>query len=537
MDKIILKRLREQVASFIEELENYNKKHEFPRHERDYRFLEDFFIRFFEDRNYRASEVESEEYKNIMQSASEQFPATTLWNLCMDGRVLAVLVNGASAKIGSSVRVPGGILREFVYSQNGKLMLIEDSKFAFIMRRALERFKTKKIYEVYDSHIGCAARKAEELSHGKDPHDAGLLADVLFKREMAEATMDFVNKHYSDNVKIIPIQISFDPQKGFLYMGLETSNALAYAQENGGEFTKEVLDELVDKKLIISTEQLLEHALVSKLFKKYSFDLNWGSDYTNSAKNFWQSIAEMKKEILPVIYESLISIYPHLAGKGLDEKEELEERGILLLTSSFSGYLNNKYYLSDSPNKGISVYPYSIHREEGVKLSEGGYPPYKISMFVVFSLDEKNLPANTELAATLVRTNRKEKRVIDRSGNFSDAQEFSEAPVPVIVQEIVREKISDEEWQKLMAIEWKDMPEMWDTMTDNDFFMYLQKKTNMSIVAAGAINNLRKRMAMLFDPDQPTAAHLVLNYKVALPVIVGSNRKNYFLVPFVKLGY
>src|SRR5690606_36982889 len=103
--------------------------------EKDYIFLKDFYLRFLADRNTRSDDVSSTEYAQIKKLANEQFPAVTLWNFCMDGRVLSVLSNGASAGVGSSVRVPGGILREFVYGDDGKLMLLENSNFAFIMRR------------------------------------------------------------------------------------------------------------------------------------------------------------------------------------------------------------------------------------------------------------------------------------------------------------------------------------------------------------------------------------------------------------------
>jgi hypothetical protein len=44
-------------------------------------------------------------------------------------------------------------------------------------------------------------------------------------------------------------------------------------------------------------------------------------------------------------------------------------------------------------------------------------------------------------------------------------------------------------------------------------------------------------MAALYDPNIPLASRLIDQFKVALPTIIGKNRKNYFVVPFVKLGY
>lgn len=530
--------LKTQLTKFIGDLKAYNAKREYPRPEKDYRFLHDFYTRFFADRNKRADEVISSDYSRVKEIANAQFPATTLWNLCMDGRVLAVLINGASAGVGSSIRVPGGILREFVYGTNGKLTLIENSNFAFIMRRALKRFKTKKIFEVYDSHVGCAARKGEEMSHGKIPEDAGLLADVIYKKQMAEATIAFVQKHFSDSIWIVPIQTSFDPHSGFMYMGLETDAALAYAQEHGGEYTEEVIRELVEKERILSTEYLISQTGLENIFKKYVFPLEWQKKYSESARIFWENIEAFKNDAMPLFTKAVLTVYPHLKTENPEMQDELKERALLLLTNAYSGYLHNKQHIGTGTESNERYrYPYGVHREEGIKVSEGGYPPYEISMFVVFSLDIKNLPANIELAAGLVRSNRREKRVYDRSETYKSTEEFVEAPVPVVVQEIIREKVTDEEWEELGKVEWKDLPHNWNTLSDKEFFTYLQRKTNMSIAVANGINRLRERMAFLYDPEHPTSGHLVQQYKVALPVVVGINRKNYFIIPFVKLGF
>jgi len=532
--------LTKQVNGFIKKLETYNSTRQFPREAKDYSFLRDFYIRFLEDRNKRAAEVTSTKYAKVRALANAQFPFITLWNLCMDGRVLAVLINGASAGVGSSVRVPGGLLREFVYGEDGRLFLMENSNFAFLLKRALKKFKTKKIFEIYDSHVGCAARKGEEMAHGKIPQDAGLLADVIYKKQMAEATIEFVQKHFEEDIQIVPIQTSFDPHQGFMYMGLETTNALSFAKKNGGEYTEDVLKDLVSKKYIISTENLIYSLGLSKVFSEYAFVLDWKGKYTESAQSFWDNVASLKFKVLPQIKKELVAIYPELSGKSVDAKDELDERAMLLLTNAYSGYLNNKMQNIAShtaDNQDHTRYPYGVHREEGIKVSEGGYPPYDISMFVVFSLDKENLPASIELAATLVRMNRRERRVIDRSGVYADPQVFVEAPVPVVVQEIIREPISESEWELVSGVDWDDLPENWDTMSTPDFYEYLQTKTHVNIAIANGLNRLRERMAVLYNPVQPTSGHLIQHYKVAMPVIFGSNRKNYFIVPFVKFGF
>ncbi|MDP3941751.1 MAG: hypothetical protein Q8Q49_05600 [bacterium] len=537
MSKDLQKRLNAQVTLFITSLQEYNKKRQSRQPAENYRFLRDFYVRFFADRNKRATEIESTQYAEVKTLANMQFSAPTLWDLCMDGRVLAILVNGASSGVGSSLRVPGGILREFVRGTDGNLKLIESSNFAKLLERAFYRYGTDTIYEVFDSHIGCSARKAEELAHGYNALDSGLFADVVHKQEMGMATNDFVRRKFGHKKRAVTIQTSFDPHTGYIFMGLETKKALSYAEKHGKLFTTEILEDLLQSGTIISAAALAGGDKIGSIFQSHLFDLDWRGNYIESAKSFWKNIASMKKNVLPMITPQLIVMYPNL-NRSKEGREEIEERAVLFLTNAYSGFLNNKHgYSLSGPHKSSEHYPYGVHREEGVKVSEGGYPPYAISMFVVFSLDKKNLPAHIELASTLVRNNRREGRVFDRSGTFKDPVRFSEAPVPVVIQGVVRDTVANQEWEEATQIDWSDLPSNWDSMNASDFYTYLQSKGQISIALANGINRLREKMTVLYDPDNPTSSHLVEHYKVALPVIVGKNRRNYFIVPFVKLGF
>lgn len=538
-DTFITPQLIQQIDSLINSLKTFSQKSDQPIDPKNYIFLQDFYRRFFSDRNKRSVEVESAEYKEIIAFANSQFPAMTLWNLCMDGRVLAVLLHGASAKVGSSIRTPAGIFHEFVRGKNGKYSLLENSNFASLLEKALRRSKTKKVYEVFDSHIGCAARNAEQLARGIKAKDSGLFADVMHKKIMGEAVVAFVKKYYKKLGTVVPLQTSFDPSNGFIFMGLETDRALAYARERGEEYTSEVLEELVKKGIIISAQGIVQNEQIQKLFNEHVFVLDWKKNYVHSTKMFWENIAAMKDTARPLFKEIIIGVYPHLVHESNSKNSELEERFILLLTNAYSGFLNNKYYEQDMHNLDDEVdrYLYGSHREEGVKVSEGGHPPYDISMFVVFSNDTKNLPGHIELASSLVRNNRYEGKVIDRSKTFTDPYEFSKAVVPVVVQVTIRDSIDDKEWIKLSKLSWSDLSQDWNLMSDKEFFHYMQKKGDINIAVANGINRLREKMAVLYDIDQPVSAHLIEQYKVAVPVVIGSNKRNYFIVPFVKLGY
>ncbi len=534
---ILSKTLDAQIERFVGVLQAHNRKFPHPRPKKNYPFLSYFFKNFVADQNARALEISLPSYEKIKKLANQQFPVRTLWNLCIDGRVLSILAHGATAGVGSGVRVPGGMLREFVRGKDGKLFLAPDSDFAILLKRALQESKKNVLAEVFDSHIGCAARLAEEQLKGKDPLDDGLFADVSHKMQMAQASIAFAKHVFGDEKNLIVILTSFDPHSGFLYMGLETNEALIYTLNRGNNaYTQEILDRLTNFGKIISTEQLASEEEIEKIFSKYRFNLEWKTKYVKSATLFWEAIASMKKAVFPIIHKKLHRAYPHLTKNNTLAEIELEERSMLLLTNAFSGYLHNVE--GKGGGEGIHKhYPYGIHNEEGIKVSEGGYPPYDISMFTVFSFEEKNLPTSIQLAVALVRDNRKKVRIVDGSLTFTEVVEFTQASVPIVVSEIVRDFLSEREWEKLSAIDWKDMPETWDIMTDDEFYMYLHNKDIRQFNVALAINNLRRKMMVMYDMHSPISSRIIEQYSVALPIIVSRNRKVRFIVPFVKLGF
>jgi hypothetical protein len=320
-------------------------------------------------------------------------------------------------------------------------------------------------------------------------------------------------------------------------MGLETDAAIAYAKkvaeriESGGnegyqwQYTNDILEHLVTEEKIISTKYLVKDPTIEKILNVHIFTPDWQHTYVYSAKRFWEGVVACKPELTQILKEKLIHIYPHL--QEIKFKDELDERVMLLLTNLFSGYLLNH----------SGHYPYGEHREECVKVSPGGFPPYDISAFVVLSSDEKNLMSNIQLSVSLVRSNRKAQRVQDRSGLFSSLTAFVQAPVPIILQEIIREPLTNHEWDALANIDWEDLPNNWEKMSDVVFFRYLQKKGEVHIAAALAINNLRRRMSILFDPDHVTSERLVSQHITALPTVMDAGRRTHFIVPFVKLGF
>lgn len=535
--------VKQQIGQFLTLLEEYNAKRPSPRPREDYNFLRDFFPKFIDDNNKRIDEVESHEYKKALHLAQQQFPHKLFWVLCMDGRVLTILIYGGSAGIDDSIRVPGGILREFVRGRDGKFHLQKNTVYAQLLKRALDNSRTGAIAEIYDSHIGCAARKAEEASRGRYPADSGLFTDVLHKSQMLYAAWKFVQEEYKGAKRIFTIQTSFDPHTGFLYMGLATDDAIRYAKQHGNAFTQNVLRDLIKSGKIISAEEIAEDPAVKKLFMKYDFNLAWKTHYVESAQKFWQAVAAMKKDAFPLIKKELEAVFPHLRDtNSKDVQEELELRAMLLLANAFSGYLENKHPEILAGEKGKKTrhqYAYGVHEEEGIKVTEGGYPPQHVSTFSVFSLIEKKLPSHLELAALLVRSNRLEGRVQDHSGNFTDPKEFTKAPIPVVMQEIIRdERLTETDWKAAEEIDWTDLASInWDHMTYEEFDNYIESKGKIAQPIANAIIKLKRKMGIIFDAQRTISHHLVNHDQVVLPVLTDHTRRIHCVLPFIKLGF
>jgi hypothetical protein len=560
---LYLPAFRAQVESFISGLEAYNdlKPEHARRDPKNYAFLRQFLGDVFRERNARTYELETSDYLQTVALAQSEFPTPMYWVDCMDGRVLEVIKHGVSFGIGNSIRVPGGILREFVRGRDAKLMLMEKSAYADQLQFAFQ--KADVITEVFDSHLSCAARKAEEQTSGKDPHDAGLYADVMHKKEMAAALNRHVAEIYKGKKKAIAIQTSFDPHSGFMYMGLETEHALAYAkgmaagqaeiEDNDGdqsnrkvskpEYTDEVLSNLKNLGAIIDTQSLSQIPEIYRVFQEEcNFHIDWKKDYVGSAIRFWSAVESIKGQVAPIIRDQVINIYPHLNEP--ENATELDARVMLLLTNTLSGYLHNVHEMPEIEetveSEEQSRYGYGVHREQIIKVYEGGQPPYDISAFVI-NPGVRDLATNIELAASLVRANRKSQRITDSTGIFEDPSEFAEAVVPVIVQEIVRGNVSEDEWEQLTNIDWYDednpLPEDWDRMSSSEFYTFLTNHGVNNLSLAKGINNLRLRMAQLYDPNVPTSSHLIEQYKIALPTISGRNRRNRCVLPFMKSGF
>jgi hypothetical protein len=533
-------RIMPQAKHLLDNLEQVNKTRMYPRPPEEFEFLADFTQRYVNERFQRSLDVDSAEVREAADIANKMFPYPVYGVMCIDGRCQPPLVAGMMAKFGGFMRLPAADMNEFVMGRDGHLALLKKSHFAHQMDLTMNKHDVK--VELLDSHIACAARQLEEqTSTGLVPEDKGLMADVERKKEIGIALRNYVKERHPGK-HVLPIQFSFDVHNGFGYMGLETEPALKYAHQHGG-FTHDVLDHLYANGKIISTEKLVKLPEVNAAFQKWatSFDLNkdttegglnfdWSNRYRETANGYWKAINAMKNDLLPLIIDELLEIYPELRGKEEIVKKEVEERAMLIMANAFSGYLHNH-----------KKYQYAAHDESCVVVTEREHGPFAgDNSFIVFSLDLKNMPHNVVFASSIVRSNRKDGRIKDSQyQGEKELPDYVKAPVPVVVHEIIRDEIKPSVWQMLETVDWSDLEEVrWRDLSTQEFLDYLTRKLpDIPLPLALGIDRLRQKMTFLYNPEKESAKHFIDGNLAAIPMVVDKSRCPHGIIPFVKKGF
>lgn len=489
-----------------------------PLHEDPRKTVYELFRRFLIERDARALAMQNPSVIAAREIFNRLFRCPVCGRLCVDGRFGPAVKWGIPGRSGKFQRTPGGDDPEFVHREDGGLRLLENSDFALRLERLFT--EVDEAAEVFDSHLFCAWREGEENEAGEEPADHGLYTDVIRKAGMGKATIDHVLK-YHPGKRIIIIQFSYDPRNGFGFMGLETAFALAEAEKTG--YRADVLGRLAQDGKIISTKLLADEKLFSETFKKHGpvhFDLV--NNYPDSILGFWQAMDAMKDILIPEITKKLSAIYPNLRENG----NEMHTRAMLVLANAFSGYLNTQ-----------EGFKYDEHTEEIVVATEREHGPFAMMSFSVHSLDLVHLAEYVVFAAGIVRKNRKTKRI---KGDPKD-------PVPVVIQEIVRARpseLSEEAWEAAGKLDYEKLvasfPTWWrgDQQTEAAFnarVAEIYPSLPGSILVA--INELRKKMASLFDPRSKSAKHLTKGSLVVLPTIADGDRRTRLVIPFILKGY
>ncbi len=502
--------------------------------EKTHRFLGIFYTGLIEERNRRADEFNSPEVITARSTADQIMPLKTYGVTCMDSRVMRTIMFGLPLGHGGFLRIPSGKITEITPSNGEKFTLMPDKPFTQTLEEAF--LKSDYIAKILDSHIGCAAQKRDQLDiWGKAPEDDGLFYDVIDKKYTADAIKrHVVRKHHIDK-RVFPIQTSFDPHNGFLYMGLETPDAIIAGKRAGNVFTSEVREQLVNEGKILYTKQLAENPTIKQFLEEHTIEnFDWSSNYRNTMAAFWKNMEALSKsEAMEVIKQKVSGIFRGNIA-------ELHERAMLLALNIYNAYHLNK----------SGSYPYGEHEETVVVVSEGENGPYaKNPAFSVHSDSTKDLDNAVRLAASIVRDNRispkkdsdKSPRISDTTGEYPDAENFVSAPVPATLETIIRGDVGTNDWDmlnRIMQLE-EFVPNNWHTMNSDQFKNHIRKNivSGMPLNFFDALDTLRKQMIEINDPTS-SLNRLILEGQIEmLPVLVDNNREIRAIVPFIYKGY
>lgn len=520
-----------QLEKYFSVLRSINADRLYPRtdEERELKALTFVFGGFLASRDERVFDLRSPEVQKAIAIKERLFPfGRPKLFLCVDGRVLAKLVAGLH---GNALRLPAGDSKEFVPRRlDGHLALPDGSMVADIIRDAY--VKTDDLFEVLDSHVGCAARGLEEADRtGAERADKGLYEDVLRKKEMKRALVDFVERVYGDTKSMHVIQTSFDPHSGYCFIGLDQCLEDERIKKDG--FTEKHLEALVREGTILSTHHLVEEENIPeihKAFTDYSFDLDYERHYRMSTLRFWEAIEAMSPLVIGTIEHKLVPIYQRY--EKAEYRAERRQTALFLLANAFTAYLNNQKH----------GYLYGEHDESiiAVTLSEKG--PFFLARS--FSVDPTNpaLSGSIKFTADLIRANRKADRMSFPEHEYArtlypSLDEYAQSPVPAVFFE--RIAILHGDIQQVRKADWSDIATLpWMTMTEEEFALYLESKIpDITQTTARAISRLRSRATALYTPGLPATDALLEGRIVPLWVLAGPHRETLALFPFITAGY
>ncbi|MBI4175437.1 hypothetical protein HY523_02355 [Candidatus Berkelbacteria bacterium] len=538
-------RTQTQIDTYMTALRRINDRRGSRRRsdvDRELAVLEFQLAHFLASRSERLDDLDSSEVQETIKLKNKLFPLGVPYLfLCLDGRVLAKLFAGLH---GHSVRLPAGDSKEIVGNDtDGTPFMPDHSNIARTIYRTLDSLDRDTLVEVLDSHYHCAARKAEEEErYVTTLPDYGRYYDVVRKKQMGAAIIEAVRARYGETKRIIIIQTGFNPETGYLKMGLERDEVLADAEVKTVGFTDTVVERLIREGKIISTEQLVHDPAASDFrdtFSRYRFPINYQTDYRASTSRFWQAIQAMHQEgtLLVRLEEKIAAIFPQSAA------DEQRERALLLLANAFNGYLHEQY----------QSYPYGEHDESVVVGTYSDLGPYDRIRAFSANPDDPNFCAHVVFAQKLIRANREtpdspdeptrqygrmsllEAEVIPRL--YPDRHGFARAPVWQIKFE--RYKTIPDDIEIIRTTNWGDLADInWRAMTDQEFGDYLETKLpNISRNSVETINRLRHRALRHYDLNQPTAPLLLEGQLTPLWILAGPDRRTLALLPFLTAGY
>jgi len=487
---------------------------------------------FIYSRDKRLEDIQSPEVQMAIQIKKSLFPyGVPNFVICMDVRVLAKLI---ACLHGHSFRTPAGdIKNEFLPKKNRPSELfLNEGNFSKMLDEAFMDQPT--IMEIFDSHLNCAAGGLRAADyHAKKALDNGLRDDVVRKKRMKAAAIDYVNRKYGTAKNLFVLQTAFNPSNGFCYLGLDRDDCLSRVASQG--YTEDNIRELVKEGLILSTSDLVRSGLIKKLFLKYYFECDYLTDYRQSSFNFWNNIKLMAPRLFPFMEEKVRAVIGPLS------ENDLKQAAVFLAANAYNAFLHN--FQADGLAK---KYVYDVHNESVIAVTTSEKGPFDRA--TSFSLDPNSPSLSSDLVFGhgLIRNNRAAGRMSTyeieamRKVFQGDNERYINNPVLTMFFHRTWEELTTQETKELMGVNWSDLADVdWISMTDDEFRrVYLIKKMpGISAVAASAINNLRKQAVHFFQPGLPSS-ELILDGRI-IPVwtLTDPDRKTIAFLPFLINGY
>lgn len=492
---------------------------------------------FVHSRDVRADDISSPEVQAAIALKTSMLPfGVPKLMICVDGRVLSKLFAGLH---GSSLRLPAGDTTEFVPKNSGEGLILRKGALSNMLHVAFVR--NDSVCEILDSHVGCAARAgAAAKKYCTELPDKGLADDVMRKKQMSRALVDYVGDHYGVAKQILTLQTSFDPHSGYCFMGLEKDECLADPRVVEKGYTHDVLEALVKEGSAFSSEALVhdeKDTFMRDLFAEYYFDVNYETKYRESSEIFWKNIHLMSDKALPRVKQQLQQVFAHLRqGQHVNE---LTQRAVLMLANAYNAYLHHH-----DQHGAAREYPYGEHDESVIAITISEKGPYDRAR--AFSVDplNPNLSGVIDFTQDLIRTNRRAGRMsaTERSAVsavFPDSADYVRNPVLAIFFERTPETPSDVIIQQLQSTDWSGLAEIdWMNMSEDAFYTYLNHRMpDIPVYVAHKINELRLRATKLHQPGLAATEALLEGRIVPVWTLCGPNRKTIALLPFITNGY
>lgn len=485
---------------------------------------------FINLRNQRADDLLSPPVLTAMQIKAQYFPlGTPHFLLCIDGRVLTKLI---ACFHGNAYHVPAGDTKiDFLLAKDGQgELFLKQGLLSKIIDKTIET--EGSFHEVLDSHLHCAAGGlGANDRHCCEVVDAGLWDDVKRKAFMKEAIKGYTNKKYPGK-PVFVTQMSFNPDDGYSFFGLENPECLEIARESG--YISEMLDFLVKEGFVISTKKIAEEEL-KDLFLRYYFLCEYATNYQESTHSFWKNFQDMSVEALPLVEKKVRDIL-----KIFDEAEVIQTAS-LILASAYNGFLHNH-----DAQGNQKPYPYSAHRESVITVTTSERGPFSGAESFFVHPDAPSVSYDIKLGRSLIIGNRQKKRMsaleIEAVENVfnGDYEKYAQAPILSFFFQRTNRELTQEEIDTLQNIDWSDVVDVdWFNLSNEEFLTtYLEKKwPGIPAALSYTINRLRQQAISIYEPNQPATEDFLAGRIIPIWAIAGPNRLVFSVVPFVVNGY